>query len=276
MIKISEVKESARPAQPNASKDISEPTTQRKSTTIIARKQSRRKAIIRRRKLMAAGASALLVIIAVTVVVARQRPKEVQDEQRPVVITSDAAPFSSSPELEEETEPIQPEVIMVYFQAAGAEETTAVDLQELASSWAAENGTAVRYAITDEERWELASVVEAEAGAEIFAGKEAVAQCILQACEDDGIRPAEVYEKYRYTTRRPEPSKESLLAVSAVFDFGWGVTYEPIKYFYAPARTESKWHESQVYVCTIGGHRFFREEGAENGTIHGQDFGGEN
>ena len=36
MIEILEVKESARPAQPNASKDISEPTTQRKSTTIIA------------------------------------------------------------------------------------------------------------------------------------------------------------------------------------------------------------------------------------------------
>jgi len=272
MIEISEVKESARPAQPNASKDISEPTTQRKSTTIIARKQSRRKAIIRRRKLMAAGASVLLVIIAVTVVVARQRPKEVQDEQHPVVITSDAAPFSSSPEPEEEAEPIQPEVIMVYFQAAGAEETTAVDLQELASSWAAEYGTTLRYELTDAERWEIASVVEAEAGAECFAGKEAVAQCILQACEDDGIRPTEAVQKYRYTKRRPEPSKESLLAVSAIFDFGWAVTSEPIKYFYAPDRTTSNWHESQIYVVTIGGHRFFREEGSADGnTIHGQD-----
>lgn len=274
MIEILEVKESARPAQPNAFKDISEPTTQRKSTTIIARKQSRRKAIIRRRKLMAAGASALLVIIAVTVVVARQRPKEVQDEQHPVVITSDASPFSSSPELEEEAEPIQPEAILVYFQAAGAEETTAVDLQELASSWAAEYGTTLRYELTDAERWEIASVVEAEAGAECFAGKEAVAQCILQACEDDGIRPTEAVQKYRYTKRRPEPSKESLLAVSAIFDFGWAVASEPIKYFYAPDRTTSNWHESQIYVVTIGGHRFFREEGSADGnTIHGQDVG---
>lgn len=274
MIEILKAKESARPAQPNAFKDISEPTTQRKSTTIIARKQSRRKAIIRRRKLMAAGASALLVIIAVTVVVARQRPKEAQDEQHPVVITSDESPFSSSPELEEETEPIQPEVIMVYFQAAGAEETTAVDLQELASSWAAENGTTLRYELTDAERWEIASVVEAEAGAECFAGKEAVAQCILQACEDDGIRPTEAVQKYRYTKRRPEPSKESLLAVSAIFDFGWAVASEPIKYFYAPGRTTSNWHESQIYVVTIGGHRFFREEGSADGnTIHGQNVG---
>ena len=274
MIEILKAKESARPAQPNAFKDISEPTTQRKSTTIIARKQSRRKAIIRRRKLMAAGASALLVIIAVTVVVARQRPKEAQDEQHPVVITSDESPFSSSPELEEETEPIQPEVIMVYFQAAGAEETTAVDLQELTSSWAAENGTTLRYELTDAERWEIASVVEAEAGAECFAGKEAVAQCILQACEDDGIRPTEAVQKYRYTKRRPEPSKESLLAVSAIFDFGWAVASEPIKYFYAPDRTTSNWHESQIYVVTIGGHRFFREEGSADGnTIHGQDVG---
>lgn len=258
MIENLEVKESARPAQPNAFKDISKPTTQRKSTTIIARKQSRRKAIIRRRKLMAAGAFTLLVIIAMTVVVARQRPKEVQDEHHPVAITSD--------------EPIQPEVILVYFQAAGTEETTAVDLQELASSWAAEYGTTLRYELTDAERWEIASVVEAEAGAECFAGKEAVAQCILQACEDDGIRPTEAVQKYRYTKRHPEPSKESLLAVSAIFDFGWAVTSEPIKYFYAPDRTTSKWHESQIYVVTIGGHRFFREEGSADGnTIHGQD-----
>lgn len=32
-----------------------------------------------------------------------------------------------------------------------------------------------------------------------------------------------------------------------------------ILYFYAPALVSSEWHESQTYVCTIGGHRFFEE-----------------
>ena len=264
MIDTKEHKESTQPSKPSAFRDISEPTTQRKSTVIIPRKKPRCKVIARRRRVAAAIVS-IIVIAAFFVLITSRQDKAVE-----------TAPEMGETKNETETSEPDPDVILVYFRAAGAEETTPVDIAELTSSWAAEYGTAVRYEITDEERWDLASVVEAEAGAEIFAGKEAVAQCILQACEDDGIRPTEVYEKYRYTTRRPEPSKESLLAVSAVFDFGWGVTYEPIKYFYAPARTESKWHESQVYVCTIGGHRFFREEGAENGTIHGQDFGGEN
>ena len=48
-------------------------------------------------------------------------------------------------------------------------------------------------------------------------------------------------------------------AVRYVFDFGMLASTEPIKYFYAPALTDSEWHESQIYVMTINGHRFFKE-----------------
>lgn len=116
-----------------------------------------------------------------------------------------------------------------------------------------------RYDLTDEERRAVASAVTAEAEGEPFAGKVAVAQCILQACEDDEIGPLEVLAKYSYAKSRPEPSMEALDAVSHVFDFGYRATYEPIKYFYAPELTTSSWHESQVYVMTINGHRFFKE-----------------
>ena len=134
-----------------------------------------------------------------------------------------------------------------------------VNMEALTDAWAAEAGFEKRYTITDEERYELASAITAEAVGEPYAGKVAVAQCILQACEDDGIRPLEALERYTYSTRRPEPTDEALAAVAAVFDFGHVATTEPIKYFYAPDLASSEWHESQVYVMTINNHKFFKE-----------------
>ena len=139
------------------------------------------------------------------------------------------------------------------------EDSTPADLQTLIASCVAEAGVEKRYNLTEAERWEIASVITAEAVGEPYAGKVAVAQCILQACEDDGIRPAEVLSKSGYSTARPEPCKEALEAVQAVFDFGQVATAEPIKYFYAPGLTQSEWHESQGYVMTINGHKFFKE-----------------
>lgn len=136
---------------------------------------------------------------------------------------------------------------------------TPVNMQGMTEAWAAEAGFDKRYDLTDAERWEVASVVTAEAVGEPYAGKLGVAQCILQACEDDGIRPAEALVKYQYAKSRPEPTEEALEAVQDVFDFGKVATTEPIKFFYAPARCQSEWHESQDYVLTINNHRFFKE-----------------
>lgn len=99
----------------------------------------------------------------------------------------------------------------------------------------------------------------AESGIEPFDGKMAVSQCILNACEKAGKRPAEVIAEYGYTDRRVEPNAETREAVAAVFDAGETATDREILYFYAPALCQSLWHESQTYVCTIGGHRFFEE-----------------
>ena len=134
-----------------------------------------------------------------------------------------------------------------------------VDWERLTDAWAAEAGFEKRYTLTDAERLEIAQVITAEAVGEPFAGKVAVAQCILQTCEDEGLRPAEVLERYKYSTRRPEPTDEALEAVEAVFDFGHVATSEPIRYFYAPDLVSSEWHESQVYVMTINNHKFFKE-----------------
>lgn len=138
-------------------------------------------------------------------------------------------------------------------------EGTPVDMQATTSAWAAEAGLEKRYDLTDAERWEVASVVTAEAGGEPFAGMVAVAQCILQTCEDTGLRPAAALVRYGYAQTRPEPTEDALDAVQAVFDFGQVATTEPIKYFYAPDLVFSSWHESQEYVLTINGHKFFKE-----------------
>lgn len=168
---------------------------------------------------------------------------------------ADDEPTTTATEAPEPTlEPTQPPAYVFIYG-----EGCPVNMQAMTDAWAAEAGFKKRYIITDEERYELASAITAEAIGEPFAGKVAVAQCILQACEDDGIRPIEALTRYKYSTRRPEPTDEALAAVAAVFDFGQVATTEPIKYFYAPDLTSSEWHESQVYVMTINNHKFFKE-----------------
>lgn len=113
------------------------------------------------------------------------------------------------------------------------------------------------YPLTEEERDLVARVVMGEAGGEGYDGQRLVAQCILNACLLDGMRPAEAVEVYQYTPNRPEPSESVLEAVSAVFDRHDVVTDELILWFYAPAWCYSDWHESQRFVLAHGGHRFF-------------------
>lgn len=118
-------------------------------------------------------------------------------------------------------------------------------------------GGGTRYPLTPQERDLVERVVMAESGGESYKGQMLVAQCILNACEIDGIRPAEAVKRYSYAKSRPEPSESVKLAVSAVFDKGETVTDEPILYFYAPALVKSEFHESQIFCLREGGHKFF-------------------
>lgn len=120
---------------------------------------------------------------------------------------------------------------------------------------------AVRYDLTDTELDIVARVVHAEAQGEGYDGQALVAQCILNTAEATGKRPdAVVLAPKQYATPAYEASKEVIEAVKAVFLDGYEVTSEPVRYFYAPARCASKWHENNLeYVLTHGGHRFFKE-----------------
>lgn len=119
--------------------------------------------------------------------------------------------------------------------------------------------TKVRYQLTTRERQLIEKVVMAEAGGESYDGQRAVAQCILNAAERDGIRPDKAIKKYKYTSRRKTPTESVKKAVSAVFDNGEMPINDTPLWFYAPAVCRSKWHESMRFVGEIGGHRFFAE-----------------
>lgn len=125
-----------------------------------------------------------------------------------------------------------------------------------------EETPSVRYELSDSERQLVCEVVMAESGNQPYCGQMAVAQCLLNACEKDGIRPEEAVREYQYTSNRVEPSESVCEAVSAVFDRGEVAVDETILWFYAPARVNGKpWHESQRHVLTVNDHKFFAERG---------------
>ena len=111
--------------------------------------------------------------------------------------------------------------------------------------------------LSEYERWVVECIVMGEAKGESYEGKALVAQCILNACLREDIQPSEVRIEYKYAGWNEAPSDEVKEVVSAVFDDGYQVTSEQILYFYAPKVCNSAWHETQRYVITEGGHKFF-------------------
>lgn len=124
----------------------------------------------------------------------------------------------------------------------------------------------VRFYLSASERDTVERVVMAESGGESFEGQMLVAQCILNAAEKEGVQPSEAVVIYSYTSNRPDPTQSVKDAVAAVFDlaavkYGRGEVAidAPVMYFYNPALVTSDWHESQIFVAEVGGHRFFAE-----------------
>lgn len=218
---------------------------------IISRKH--RKANRRRQVFIAMGLVLALIVAVVVNLVSCNRKEE---PAKPQPKEAAEAPPDTALVIQDEPEPIG--YYFAYLTEDGEAHT--IDMEDLASSWATEAGIELRYELTDAERYEIAQIITAEAAGEPLAGKIAICQCILQACEDDGIRPVEAAVRYSYSDSRPEPTLEALQAVRYVFDFGMVATTEPIKYFFNPDLVESKFHESQRYIMTINNHRFYAEK----------------
>ncbi len=115
------------------------------------------------------------------------------------------------------------------------------------------------YELTDAERAVVESAVMAEAGGESFEGQMMIAQCILDGAKRKGVDVITFIEQSQIVTSEKEPYESCRKAVAQVFDMGKRVTEEVADIWYAPAITYSEWHESQIYVTTIGAHKFFRK-----------------
>lgn len=190
-------------------------------TQSIARRRRRAKARIRQASVLMAAAAIVAGIVMVASTVATERPaaSDAAEEQPAVVVTT----------------------------PAGSSETS--DPAEVP----------VRFYLSTSERDTVERVVMAEAGGESFEGQMLVAQCILNAAEKEGVQPSEAVVIYSYTSSRPDPTQSVKDAVAAVFDRGEVAIDAPVMYFYNPALVTSDWHESQIFVAEVGGHRFFAE-----------------
>lgn len=124
---------------------------------------------------------------------------------------------------------------------------------------------AVYYEITEDERFVIESMVAGEAGNQVYEGKLAVANCILNACLRSNIRPDQVRVDYQYSgwyniedfkNSNPEMGKEIEVVVSQIFDNGELLSDE-ILWFYNPKWGISSFHENQKFIFEIQDHRFF-------------------
>jgi spore germination cell wall hydrolase CwlJ-like protein len=107
------------------------------------------------------------------------------------------------------------------------------------------------------ERKVVECVVMGESGGESYKGQTLVAFCILNACKKDGLQPSEVRRIYKYSGWNNKPNQSVKKAVRQVFDDGYKPVNDTPLYFYAPKHCNSAWHETQRYICTVGGHKFF-------------------
>lgn len=114
-----------------------------------------------------------------------------------------------------------------------------------------------KFYLSSRERKVVECIVMGESGSEPYKGQLLVAYCILNACLKDGLQPSEVRKVYKYSGWNTNPTKSVKSAVSSIFDDGHKPVNDTPLYFYAPKYCNSTWHETQRYICTVGGHKFF-------------------
>lgn len=133
-----------------------------------------------------------------------------------------------------------------------------------ATEYAYYDGPLVYYPITDDDRSTLEHIVSGEAGGESYEGKLWVATCLLNAMRLEDMTAEEVRTAYQYAGWSETVSDDTVKAVSAVFDDG-ETTHDTVLWFYAPKYCNGTWHETQDYITTVGGHKFFapHQEGAQ-------------
>lgn len=124
-------------------------------------------------------------------------------------------------------------------------------------------GTGSIISISQAEYNLICSVVMRETGYGSYEGCVAVSQCFRNAMireknSGNAYDAWSVQRKYGYGGVGRTPNERVKRAVYDVFYNGVTITSEPIICYYAPALAYSAWHESQIYVCSYDGNKFFK------------------
>lgn len=117
----------------------------------------------------------------------------------------------------------------------------------------------VYYPLTEYEFDYAVMLVSQEAYTADYTSHALVAQCLLQHCIDYGCQPSQCEAFTLIPTLECRYEETAVEAVKNVFYDGILPCEYSIKYYYAPGVEYSAWHESQNYILTYGGHRFFTE-----------------
>lgn len=134
------------------------------------------------------------------------------------------------------------------------------DYEQISKTETPKDAAPVRYFITDDERAAIENIVASEGGYCPYEFQALVAECILNGCEAENMRPLEIFERGDFwLTNNVAPDETTKQAVSDVFDKGVMPTAEKVRYYYNPEFCESPMHEQMCYVLTNCGCRFFKD-----------------
>lgn len=113
--------------------------------------------------------------------------------------------------------------------------------------------------LSDYDRDVLEHLVMGEAGGQGFIGCCLVAQAIKDTMITDGYPSVEAVRTGNgySASLNNVPNQDVLDAIEYVFDNGGAAVQHRIIYFYAPNVCISAFHESQNFVVSHGGHKFF-------------------
>ena len=139
---------------------------------------------------------------------------------------------------------------------------TAINIgyEQLNTHYAIINGEESFYPLTDEERSAIETIVASEGGYCGYEFQALVAECVLNGCLAEDMRPLEIFARGDFwLTNNVAPDEVTKQAVADVFDKGILPTEEKIRYYYNPSFCESELHEQCRYVLTNCGCRFFTD-----------------
>lgn len=175
-------------------------------------------------------------------------------------VTAEAFSKPTSTAGAHQTEPTLTTSEAIVAINAGYEQIAAESENEPPKAATPQGNCGYYYELTDAERQAIENIVASEGGYCDYEFQALVAECILNGCIAEDMRPLEIFNRGDFwLTNNVAPTETTKKAVSDVFDKGVMPTAEKVRYYYNPNFCESPIHESMCYVLTCCDCRFFKD-----------------